>query len=117
MPGPEPGRSDSRGQLLRALRDLLLELAGRMHRVDQPPFDRAPALDPFGNRAEDIREIAPDLALVDDARQAAGAGQHSEQRRLRQADRRIAVVDEQDLVARERELVAAAGADAVHAPR
>ena len=117
MPGPGAGRSDCGGELQRALRDLLLESAGRVHRVDEPPFHRAPAFDPFGDRAEEIREVAADLALVDDARQAAGAGQHAEQRRLRQADRRIAVVNQQDLVAGERQLVSAAGADAVHAPR
>ncbi len=53
------------------------------------------------------------MALVDDARQASGAGEHAEQRRLRQAHRGIAIVHEDDFVARERELVAAAGADAV----
>ena len=60
-----------------------------------------------------VGEVAPHPPLVDHARQAAGAGQHAEQRRLRQADRGIAVVDEENLVAGERQLVAAAGADAV----
>ena len=53
------------------------------------------------------------MALVDDARQSACAGQHAEQRRLGQAHRRIAVVDQHNLVARQRKLVPAAGADAV----
>ena len=39
----------------------------------------------LGERAEDIRQIAPHLALVDDARQAAGAGQHAKKRRFGQA--------------------------------
>ena len=113
MPGPSAGRSDVRGELLRPRGDALLELAGRVHRVDEPPLDRALPLHALGDRAEHVREIAPHLALVDDAREAAGARQHAEQRRLRQADRRVAVVDQDDLVARERQLVAAAGADAV----
>ncbi len=113
MAGSDAGRSDRGGELERARGDLLLESTGRVHRIDEPPFDSSPALDPFGNRAEDIREVAADLAFVDDARQSAGARQDAEQRRLRQADRRIAVVNEQDLVAGERELVSAARADAV----
>ena len=108
-----PADRTSAASSARALRDALLELAGRIHRVDEPPLDRALALHAFGERAEHVREVAPDLPLVDDARQAAGAGQHAEQRRLRQAHRRVPVVDEHDLVARERQLVAAAGADAV----
>src|SRR5204863_5730547 len=64
-------------------------------------------------RAEEISEVAAHTALVDDARQATGAGQHAKQRRLRQADGRIAIVDEKNVVARERQLVAAAGANAV----
>ena len=91
----------------------VLELARRVHRIDQAPLDRALSLDPFGNRAEDVRKIAPHLALVDDARQSARSRQDAQQRRLRQADRGIPVVHQQDLVAGERQLVAAAGADAV----
>ena len=81
--------------------------------IDESPLDRAFAFDAFDQRAEEVREVAAHVALVDDAREAAGAGQDAEQRRLRQAHRRIAVVDEHNLVAGERELVAAAGADAV----
>ncbi len=62
----------------------------------------------LGGRREDVGEIAPDLALVDQAREPAGAREHAEQRRLRQAHRGRAVVAQDDLVARERELVAAA---------
>ena len=101
-------------QRLRMLRDRLLELAGRIDGIDEPAFDGALAAHAFGQRAEIVGEVAAHLALVDDAREAAGAGQHAEERRLRQANRRAAIVDEHDLVARERELVAAAGADAVH---
>ncbi len=90
-----------------------LELARRIHRVDQPPLDRPLALHAL---RRPWRRRPPDRggpSLVHDAGQAAGAGQHAEQRRLRQADRGVPVVDEEDLVAGQRELVAAAGADAV----
>ncbi len=95
------------------LRDPVLELTGWMHRVDQAPFDRALSLDPFGDGREEIRQVSPDLALVDDAGQAAGPRQDSEQRSLWQAHRGVPVVDQKNLVAGEGELVAATGADAV----
>ncbi len=102
-----------RRQLARAPIDLVLEAARRIHGVHEPPLDRALAFHAFGDGAEHVGAVAPDLALVHDARQPAGAGQHAEQRRLRQADRTVPVVHQDDLVARQRELVAAAGADAV----
>ena len=97
----------------RARPDRLLELTRRMDRVHEPPGHRALALDAFDERAEDVGEVAPHVPLVDDPRQTASAGQHAEQRRLRQAHGGVAIVDEDDLVAGQRELVAAAGADAV----
>ena len=89
--------------------NLLVEV----HGVDEAPVDRLLAAHAFGERAEVVGQVAAHLALVDDAREAAGAGQHAEQRHLGQRHGRRAVVDEQDLVAGEREFVAAAGADAV----
>ena len=59
----------------------------------------------------------PHAPLVDQPRQPAGAGQHREQRQLGQAHRRAPVVDEQDALARERQLVAAAARRAARAPR
>ena len=41
-------------QLRRTLRHRLLEAAGRVHRVDQPPLDRAASLHAFDERAEDV---------------------------------------------------------------
>jgi hypothetical protein len=67
---------------------------------------------PLAEAAEDVGEVAPHLALVHDARQAAGAGQHGQQRDLGQAHRGRGVVHQQDLVAGERQLVPAAA----HAP-
>ena len=52
------------------------------------------------------------MALVGQPRQTAGAGQHAEQRHLRQADGARTIVDEKDLVAGQRQFVAAAGAGA-----
>ena len=54
------------------------------------------------------------LALVGEPREAAGTGQHAQQRHLRERDGRRAIVDQPDLVAGERELVAAARARAIH---
>ena len=82
-------------------------------RVDEAPGQRLFAAHAFARGAEDIRQVVADMALVGEPRQAAGAGQDAEQRHLRQADRARAIVDEDDLVARERQLVAAAGARAV----
>ena len=53
------------------------------------------------------------LRLSTSAREAAGAGQHAQQRHFGQRDGRGAVVDHDDLVAGQRHLVAAAGAGAV----
>ena len=69
--------------------------------------------DALGLRGEHVGEVAAHVALVDHPGQPAGAGQHGEQRHLGQRDRRRPIVDEQDLVARQRQLVAAAGRGAV----
>ena len=114
MPRPEAGRSELAAEFRRPLRDPILELRRRIDGIDEPPLHRSPALDAFGDRAEYIREIAPHLALVHDTRQPARSRQHCQERCLRKADGRIPVVHEQKLVARQRELVAAAGADAVN---
>ena len=97
-----------------ARRHRLVELGARHHLVDQPPVDRALALDAFLGGAEHVGMVAPHLALVGDAGEAAGAGQHREQRQLGQRHRRRAVVDQHDVVGGERELVAAARRGAVH---
>jgi len=87
---------------------------GRLHDiVDEPPLLRPQAADAFGRRAEDVRMIVPHLALVGEPRESAGSWQHAKERHFRQRHRRRAIVDQHDLVARERELVAAARARAV----
>ena len=113
MPPPDGRPVGARREFRRPLRDPILELRRRIDGIDEPPLHRSPALDALGNRAEYIREIAPHFALVHDARQPARSRQHCQERCLRKADGRIPVVHEQKLVARQRELVAAAGADAI----
>ena len=110
-PSP-PGRSD-----------LLPSSSARFHHLGEllrlgDVVDEAPLLRPirahaFGGGAENIGEIAAHFALVDEAGQAAGAGQHSQKRNFRKAHGGRAVVDHRDLVASERELVAATGGGAV----
>ena len=75
--------------------------------------DGALALDAFLDGAEEIGVVAAHLALVDDARQPAGARQHREQRHFRQRHRGGAVVGQDDVIGRQRQLIAAAGRGAV----
>ena len=102
-----------RGERQRALLHRLRELLRLGVAVDQAPLLRALRAHAFDQRAEDVGVVAAHVALVGEAREAAGAGQHAEQRHLGQAHRRRAVVDQADLVAGERQLVAAAGGRAV----
>ena len=60
-----------------------------------------------------IGVVAAHLALVDDARQPAGARQHRQQRHFRQRHGGRAVIGEDDVIGRERQLIAAAGRGAV----
>ena len=57
--------------------------------------------------------IAADPAFVGDAGEPAGAGQHCQQRQFRQRHRRRAVIDEHDVIGRQRQFVTAAGGSAV----
>ncbi len=59
---------------------------------------------------EDVGAVPADTALVHQPGQAAGAGQHAEQRHLGQRHRRGVVVDQHDVLAGQRQLVPAAGA-------
>ena len=102
-----------RRDLLGARRHGVFPFRVRHHLVDQPPLDRLRAAHALLDRAEDVGAVAPHLALVGDAGEPAGAGQHRQQRRLRQRHRRAAVVDQHDVIGGERELVAAAGRIAV----
>ena len=90
----------------------LLELGVRRHLVDEPPLHRACALDTLLDGAERIRQIAPHLALVGHAREAAGARQHGQQRQLGQRHGGAAVVGQQDAIGCQCQLVAAAGGSA-----
>ena len=96
------------GQLSRAGRHAIGEAAPGDGRVDQAPLDGALALHPFGQGGERVCQVAPHFALVHHARESAGAGEDAKKRHLGQAHRRGAVVHQDDLVAGQRQLVAAA---------
>ena len=101
------------GEFARASSHRFLEPAGGPHRVHEPPLDRALPFDAFHERAEEVRAVASHATFVDDAGETASAWEHAEQRRFGQADRRVAIVHQENLIARERELVPAARARAV----
>ena len=113
MPFADEGRSLVGGERERALLHLRLELRRLGDRVDQAPGDGPFAAHALARRAEDVREVVANVALVGEPRQAPGAGQDAEQGHLGQADRARAVVDEDDLVAGKRQLIAAARARAI----
>jgi hypothetical protein len=94
--------------------DARLEARGGEGLVDEAPLLGALPLDALGEAREDVGEVATHVALVDDAREPARPRQHAEERHLGEADRRVAVVLEEDLVARGGELVAPARARAAH---
>src|SRR5258706_354723 len=70
------------GEVLRALVDRGVEAALRVDGVDEAPLDGALAAHALGEGREAVGEVAADEALVDDARQAAGAGEDREERHL-----------------------------------
>ena len=112
MPCAEAARFDFAANS-RARGDRLFKFRARHHFVDQAPLDRALAFHAFFGGAEHVGVVAAHLALVGDARQAAGARQHREQRQFRQRHRRRAVIHQHDVVGGERQLIAAAGRGAV----
>ena len=101
-------------QLQRAFAHLLRKHGGLGDVVHQAPVLGLLAAHAFGRGAEDVGQVMAHMALVGHAGQAAGAGQHAQQRHFGQADGAGAVVHQDDLVAGQRQLVAAARAGAVH---
>ena len=102
-----------RRELFRARSDGIVPSGLGHHFVDEAPVDGLLAAHALLGGAEDVREVAPHLALVGQSREPAGAGQDREQRRLRQRDGRAPVVHQHDVVGRKRQLVAAPRAAAV----
>src|SRR5680860_120303 len=97
----------------RALGDLVIEATAGDRGVHQAPCGSGRPLDAVALRGEHVGEVLADVALVDDAGEPAGAGQDAEQGNLRQRDGRRPVVHQDQLVARQRQLVPAAGRGAV----
>src|SRR6267142_1085552 len=100
-------------QFERAALDHVRELLRFGDVVDELPLPGAVGAHAFRGGAEDVGEVAPHLSLVDQSGQSSRARQYAQKRNLGQADGRGAVVDHGDLVAGERELVAAARGGAV----
>ncbi len=84
MPVASTGRSEVAASASGALGDAFVPGGGRGNLVDKPPIDRAPAAHAFLGGAKEIGAVAAHLALVGEAGEAAGAGQHREQRQLGQ---------------------------------
>src|SRR5258706_482176 len=103
---PRPGGCD---RILSQAAGSCLEIRGPGDLVDQAPVNRALPPDPLGRGSEDVGQVPPDAALVGEPGQPAGTGQHTEQRHLAEPEPADGVVDEQDLLAGQREFVAAAG--------
>ena len=99
--------------LRRALAHRRVPLLARHRLVDELPVDGLGPLEALGLGGEDVGAVLADVALVGDAGEAAGAGQHAEQRHLGQRDGAGPVVDQQDRLAGEGHLVAAARRGAV----
>ena len=91
-----------------------LELRRLHSLIHQTPIHRLLAAHAFYAGAKNIRQIVAHFALIRDAGEAARAGQHAEQRHFRQAHGAGAVVYQNDFIASQRHLVAAACACTVH---
>ena len=100
-------------KLLRPRYNRILEFRFRHAFIDDVPLDRPLAAHAFRCRAEIIRPIMAYLALVDQPRQTAGAGQHGQQRQFGKRYGRGAVIDQHDVIGGKGELVTATGCRAV----
>ena len=113
MPGRRPGGRTSAARARARSRTIASNALRGAIASTRPQSTRLLTLEPLGLGGEGVGEVAADVALVDEAGQPAGAGQHAEQRDLGERHGRGAVVDEHDLVAGQGELVTAAGGGAV----
>ena len=113
-PAPVPGRSDdAASSCARAATDSLNWLVG-IHGVDQPPLDRALALDALGQRAEHVgADRGGRLRLSTTRVRPPVPGSTPSSGVSGRLTAEFASSTSDDLVAGQRQLVAAAGADAV----
>src|SRR5712671_5506644 len=100
-------------EFLCAALNVVVPLGGLYHVIDQAPLFRSLSLNAFRYRAEYVRQVAADFALVGYASEAAGSRKHSQERNFGQADGRRAVVDENDFVAGERQFVSSTSGSAI----
>ena len=87
--------------------------AGLAIEIHETPSHSLLATYALAGGAEDVGEVVADVALIGQPRETPGPRQDAEQRHLGQADCARSVVNEDDLVAGQSQLVAAAGAGAV----
>ena len=109
MPASPCRRCASAASRLARSSHRLGELGARRDGVDEPPLDGALALDALGERGEDVGEVAPHLRLSTTRVSPPVPGSTPSSGTSGSDTADDAVVDEQDLVARQRQLVAAAG--------
>ena len=81
--------------------------------INQPPIYGALTLDAFLHGAKYVGEVPPHPPLVHDAGEPACTGQHRQQRNFRQGDRRITVVDQNNVIGCQGQLVATPGRRAI----
>ena len=101
------------GEFPGARRHRIIELGPRHQFVDQIPVDGPLAAHAFRGGAEHVGAIVPHLALVHQAGQSAGPRQHREKRQFGQGHGRGAIIDQHDVIGRQRQLIPAAGRGAV----
>ena len=112
MPAPEPRGLTGPRIPWRGLRSSR-RISSPAPRHRPAAIRRRVAFDAFLGGAKHVGMVAADPPLVGDAGEPAGAGQHRQQRQFRQRYRRRTVVDEHDVIGRQRQLVTAAGRGAV----
>ena len=101
-------------QLQRALAHLLRKHLGFGNVVHEAPVFRLLSAYALGAGTKNVGQVMPHMALVGDAGQATRSRQHTEQGNLGQADRRGAVVHQDDLVTGQRQLVTTTGTGTIH---
>ena len=101
------------GQFLRPFCHRVIEPRARRKFVHQPPLQRPGASHSLRRRAQEVGVVAAHPALIHQPGQAAGAGQHRQQRQLRQRHRAGPIVNQYDVVTGQSQFIPAARSRAV----